>query len=213
MKLTKKPTEFNHDGYWTMPIDSMMFIPLIEDFLMFDQTGYDLTPIERRYARSNFTYYYGEHPHRNAIKQDWFEPDRKNIEGTNLNHSNLYERKGYSGAAREQLERWAKEMPLCHKLLAIRPKWGMDFSVDWVDRSGNCFEVLHWEWDTFDADEAEDLKSFAEGRFNDLDWDDVAHRMLEHKSEWYDLDYFAQSHWKCKFVGMPDERFKMVIWK
>lgn len=212
MRLIKKPTEFDPNGYWDMPISSMLFMPLAEDFLMFDQTGYDLTPIERRYARCNYASYSGEHPHRNALKQDWLEQDQQRIEGAILNHSNLYERKGYAGPAREQLERWSYDMPLCHKLLAIRPKWGVDFSVDWVDRDGNCFEVLHWEYDSFSHDEMLDLKSFAEGRFGELDWTDVAQRMLARKSEWYNLDYFAQSHWKCQFVGMPDERFKMVTW-
>ena len=213
MRLKNRGTGFNPDGFWTMPIDSVMFMPLIEDFMMFDQTGYDLTAIERRYARANHCHFTGEHPHRNAIRQDWFEQDRQSVMGATLNHSNLYERKGYAGAAKEQLERWAADMPLCHKLLAIRPKWGVDFSVDWVDREGNCFEVLHWEYDCFNHDEMLDLKCFAEMRFSELDWDDVAQKMLERKSEWYNLDYFAQSHWKCQFVGMPDERFKMVTWK
>ena len=211
LKNTKE--EFNSKGYWELPIDSLMFVPLAEDFAMFDQTGYDLTPIERRFAWSNNCRYVGEQAHRNAIRKDWLIPKSQITENANLNHSHLFERKGYAGLAKKQLEHWATDIPLCHKLLAIRPKWGLDFSADWCDRDGNCFEILHWEYDSFDLEEIQEFKEYAEVVFERLDWDDVAKRMLAKKDEWYNLDYFGQSHWKCQFVGMPDERFKVVTWK
>jgi len=202
---------FNPAGCWSRPIDSVLFQPLAEDFELFDQNGYDLTPLEQRFARANHRAYHSHREHRQAIKQTWFEQDYQ-IEGAILNHSNLFERKGYGGAAREQLLAWSHAMPRCHILLALRPKWGLDFSMDYVDRSGNAFELLHWEYDGFDHDEVDSMRERMTPVLAATDWSDAAQRLLQHKSEWHDLDFFGQSAWKCRYFGIPNERFKMVAW-
>ncbi len=204
--------KFNQEGYWNKPVDKMVFIPLKEDIDLFDQNGYDLTIIEQHFARSNNTKYTWHREHIRCIKQDWFTQEDC-IEGSILNHSNLFERKGYAGDALKQLEYWAKELPLVYKIIAMRPKWGLDFSMDYVDRKGNSFEVLHWEWDSFDYAEISAIKETVEPILLAIDWQDAAQNLLKYKSEWHHLDFFGQSDWKCNYFGIPKERFKMVIWK
>ncbi len=204
--------KFNQEGYWNKPVDKMVFIPLKEDIDLFDQNGYDLTIIEQHFARSNNTKYTWHREHIRCIKQDWFTQEDR-IEGSILNHSNLFERKGYAGDALKQLEYWAKELPLVYKIIAMRPKWGLDFSMDYVDRKGNSFEVLHWEWDSFDYAEISAIKDIVEPILLAIDWQDAAQNLLKYKSEWHHLDFFSQSDWKCNYFGIPKERFKMVIWK
>ena len=187
-------------------------MPTYEDVTLFDQNGYDLTQLERYYAYDNETELVCQRGHRHAIKCDWFTQNIK-LEGAVLNHSNLFERKGYAGAALEQLQRWAKELPLVHKIIAIRPKWGLDFSMDYVDRAGNSFEILHWEWDSFDYSEIQDVKAAIEPILSSIDWASAAADLIKYKHEWHHLDFFAQSDWKCNYFGIPKERFKMVIWK
>ena len=94
----------------------------------------------------------------------------------------------------------------------MRPKWGLDFSMDYVDRTGNAFELLHWEWDSFDYEEICTIKTQVEPILKNIDWADAANALLARKNEWFDLDFFAQSDWKCKYFGIIRERFKMVIW-
>lgn len=205
--------QFNPEGYWQKPIAKLLFIPTADDVALFDQNGFDLTEIERRYAKEN------KEPaelHRNyehfAIKKSWFTQSPA-IEGAVLNHSLLFERKGYAGLAREQLKAWAKELPLLHKILSIRPKWGLDFSIDYADREGNAFEILHWEWDSFDYNEIQAVKQEIEPVLSNIDWMDAAKNLIKYKNNWHHLDFFAQSDWKCNYFGVPKERFKMVIWK
>jgi len=204
--------DLNPNGFWDKPINKLTYFPIIGDFYVFDQTGYDLTPIERMYAHDNHARVseFGNSG-KVSLKFDWFKQDEK-IEGAILNHSYIFERKGFKDKALEQLQKWAKTMPLCYKLIAIRPKWGLDFSIDYVDRSGEAFELLHWEYDGFDYNEIQEHKLQFEGKFIDIDWNDAAQSILKRKHEWYHLEYFPQSEWKCKYFGIVNERFKMVVW-
>jgi hypothetical protein len=85
--------------------------------------------------------------------------------------------------------------------------------MDYVDRSGNAFEVLHWEWDSFDYEEIQAVKLEIEPVLKAIDWQDAAQNILAKKAQWHDLDFFAQSTWKCNYFGVPEERFKMVAWR
>lgn len=204
--------QLNPNGYWTNPVAKILFIPTLEDLALFDQNGYDLTQLERHFAYSNFAKPKTHRDHIHALKQDWFTQERT-LEGAVLNHSLLFERKGYSGQALEQLQYWAKQLPIVNKVIAIRPKWGLDFSMDYVDREGNAFEVLHWEYDGFNYEEICAVKEEVEPVINSIDYNNAAKYLLQHKEEWHHLDFFAQSDWKCNYFGITKERFKMVIWE
>lgn len=210
--VQKTNNAFNPEGYWDKPIAKMLYLPTSEDVALFDQNGYDLTPIEQHYAYANYQKPKKQREYRHAVKQDWVTQEYK-IEGAVLNHSSLFERKGYRGEALDQLLYWAKTLPLLYKITAMRPKWGLDFSMDWVDREGNAFEVLHWEWDGFDYEEVQVRKLQVQAVLLTTDWEDAGRRVLLKKDEWHHLDFFQQSDWKCNYFGIPKEQFKMVIWK
>jgi hypothetical protein len=178
---------------------------------LFDQNGYDLTPLEQYFAYGNKVKPKKHRDHLRALKQDWFT-QLPTTEGSHLNHSLLFERKGYAGAALEELKYWARTLPLINKVIALRPKWGLDFSMDYADRDGNAFEVLHWEWDSFIYEETECIRKTIEPILKSIDWQDAALQILAKKDQWHHLDFFAQSAWKCKYFGVPEERFKMVAW-
>jgi hypothetical protein len=213
MKLKLVDVTLNPNGVWDKPINKVTYFPIVSDFYMFDQTGYDLTTIERIYAQYNHAHLseFGNSG-RFSLKFDWFKQDEQ-VEGAILNHSYLFERKAYKDTALEQLQMWTKIMPLCHKLIAIRAKWGLDFSMDYVSQAGDVFELLHWEYDGFNYNEIQDHKLNFEEKFTKFDWNDAGRSMLKRKDEWHHLEYFPQSEWKCKYFGIVNERFKMVIWK
>ena len=178
---------------------------------LFDQNGYDLCLTEKMYADRNNTLYEYHRTHRAAIRQPWLEQQYK-PEGAVLNHALLFERKGYTGRALEQLKYWAKHYPAYYRLINIKPKWGLDFSMDYYDSEGNTFEVLHWEYDGFDFDEINDKKQEVEQQLISIDWDDAAKEILKRKDEWYSSAFFAQSDYKCNYFGIGSERWTMVIW-
>lgn len=203
--------QFDPNGFWENPLLSTA-VPSAQDLALFDQNGYDLTDLEQRYAIINSVPAEPHREHHRALKAPWFtQPDR--IEGAVLNHSLLFERKGYTGEALGQLQQWAHTNPLIYKIIRIRPKWGLDFSMDYVDRFGNVFEVLHWEYDGFEYDEVAVRKQLLEAKLAAIDWDDAAANILKLKDQWHHLDFFVQSDWKCNYFGIVKERFKMVIWE
>jgi hypothetical protein len=174
----------NPNGFWDKPVAKLVFIPTASDLDLFDQNGYDLTELEKHYASSNMAGADSHRCHRTALKQPWFIQNTT-IEGAHLNHSLLFERKAYTGAALEQLKHWATSMPLLHKLIAMRPKWGLDFSMDYVDHKGNAFEVLHWEYDGFSYEEIEAVRESVEPKLLNVDWDDAAQNILKTKDQWH----------------------------
>ena len=213
MQLHLTDNRFNTDPCWTERIKSVFACPPKEVVEFFDQNGYDLTKLEQLYAVANGA---NTTRHRNSehitLRQTWFEDDSPES-GPHINHAVMFERKGYSGEALQQLTTWAGYRPQFHKLIAMRPKWGLDFSIDYADRDGNVFELLHWEYDGFEYNEIADKKAQMEEFLVNQDWTDRARVMIERKEEWHGLDFFEQTEWKTQFFGIDKERFKMVLWK
>ena len=214
--------KFNPEGYWSNPIDTQRHAvgPKSHDMIaLFDQNGYDLTELEKVYSLYNDTDFLAHRTHRFSIKKPWYYQVPEAFEGPVLNHCYLFERKGYTGAARTQLELWGKENPLFHKLLAIKPKWGIDFSIDYVgyngkDQTGSMIvcELFHYEWDSFSYEEAEEARKRVEFVIENTDWNQAAKELISCKEQWENLSFFEQSDWKCRFFGLPSEQFKMVCW-
>lgn len=204
--------KFDPTPCYTKPLDQTR-CPDVSSVALFDQNGYDLCDLEIAYSKQHSDW---SSVHRNythiALKKPWFSQAAK-TEGSVLNHALIFERKGYSGAALEQLTSWAQEMPLLWKVARIRPKWGIDFSIDWADRAGNVFEIFHYEYDSFDYDEIVAVKEKVENVIVSTDWDQAARDLLARKSQWHSLDFFAQSAYKCQYFGLAPEQFKMVLWE
>jgi len=212
MKLAPTNNKFNPDPYFRSPIDQES-LPPTEQIELFDQNGYDLTILERLYAEANGQAGRWHRPNHYALKYDWFTDEQNSVTGAHINHALLFERKGYAGAALAQLEGWARHNNFIYKITKMRPKWGMDISVDYVDGDGHVFELLHWEYDGFDCQEIIKKKIAIEKFLLSLDWDGAAEEMIRRKSEWHHLGFFEQSAWKTQYFGIEKERFKMVLWQ
>lgn len=210
--ITLTDNKFYTNRTWTKPInwDSLPSnsSELVE---LFDQNGYRLTKLESHYAGAN-GHPTVNHRYEVSLRQDWFVDDKPST-GPHLNHAYLFERKGYAAEALEQLKEFAKENHLIHKLVNYKGKWGVDFSMDYVDSKGNSMELLHFEYDSYSFSEIQDVKGIVEETLARTDWDLVAQILLEKKHEWIDLEFFEQSKYKTDFFGLPAERFKQNAWE
>ena len=168
--------EFSNRRTWGTAIEQM-HCPNIDMLHLFDQSGYDLCPLEQEYAKVNM----GEPEYiryRRAIAKPWILSET-NKTGPHINHSYLFERKGYHGYALEQLGHWAEGNHLIHKMTQLKPKWGIDISIDYVDSNRyKTMELFHYEWDSNSLDEVESKKSVIEELLVNTDWNNFAKEKL-----------------------------------
>lgn len=176
---------------------------------LFDQNGYHLTKAEQAFLPCN-GYKPIERRHEDCLRYDWITWDRK--KKAHINHSDLFERKGFYGDALDQLKFNAKKNPMLWKLIKMKPKWGIDISIDYVGKD-KVFEVFHYEWDSFDYDKLLEKKQEIETFVLNQDWDDIAKKLWKKRKEWYNLDFFDQTKWRTDYFGLSPEKFKNVIWE
>ena len=210
--ITLTNNQFHTNRTWTKPINWDSLPSNSSDLVeLFDQNGYRPTKLESHYAGAN-SHSTVNHGHEVSLRQDWFVEDKPST-GPHLNHAYLFERKGYEGEALEQLKEFAKQNNLIHKVVNYRGKWGIDFSMDYVDTFGNSMELLHFEYDSYFISEIQEIKGIAEEIIAKVDWEAAARYFLIRKYEWINLEFFAQSKYKTDYFGLPAERFKINAWE
>jgi len=208
MKVTNN--QFNPEGYFTNPSDDIRTLVNKDSVQLHDQNGYHLTEAEQAFLNPN-GYEIVERRMEDCIRQDWLVWDSR--DKAHINHSDLFERKGFKGEALEQLEHFAeKDNPMLWKVAKMKPKWGIDISIDYVSRD-KVFEVFHYEWDAFEFDLVQEKKEELQRFVLEQDWDHVAEVLWKKKDEWLNLPFFEQTKWRTDFFGLSPEKFKDVIWK
>ena len=201
--------KLNKKAYFTEPTLNVDILIDKNSVDLFDQNGYHLTKAEQAYLKYN-GYKPIERRHEDCLRYDWLVWDKR--EGAHINHSDLFERKGFSKDAKKQLLEISKINPMLHKLIKMKPKWGIDISIDYVSEDA-VFEVFHYEWDSFEYNAVVDKKAEIEEFMLSRDWDDIAKTLWNKKDEWYDLDFFEQTQWRTDYFGLSPENFKNVIWE
>lgn len=186
---------------WELSYDGTPSHDSVSDF---DKHGYRLTKLEADYAfinqRSNV-----------GLRQRWFLQEPKKS-GSILDHAFILERKGYSGSARLQLERWSETTPTLNKLLMLKPRWGFSFSIDWVGLDGSVFEILGYGFDSGSFDETVESKCDFEDMVSRLDWDDVASGLAREVDTWMAMDTVSQAYWKCDYIGIKRPNINRCVW-
>lgn len=211
MNLSITDSEFDPDASWTQPIKFGAGLEE-KELSLFDQNGFKMSPLEAKFAEANDT---ETQWNRNDItlKQTWLTDIEESRTGPHINHAVLFQRKGFSGDARSQIQLWAESNHLIYKLLKMRPKWGLDLSIDYVDEKKNVMELLHWEWDSFDHSEISSKKKEVEKILVGIDWNKGAEELLKRKKEWTHLDFHEQATYKANYFGVGPEKFNRVVWK
>jgi len=202
-------TNFSKQAYYTEPTEQIEVLNNTNCVDLFDQNGYHLTLAEQAFLIPN-GYVPIERRHEDCLRQDWIVWDKR--EGAHINHSDIFERKGFNGKAKAQLEKIALDNPMLYKLIRMKPKWGIDISIDYVS-SDKVFEVFHYEWDSFVYEDVLEKKKEIEEFIVNKDWDDIAELLWNRKNEWFDLNFFDQTQWRTDFFGLSPEKFKNVIWE
>jgi hypothetical protein len=207
MKLSS--SKLHSEAYFLDATEEIDVLKDVNCVNLFDQNGYHLTKAEQAFlVRNGYTPI--ERRHEDCLRYDWITWDKK--DGAHINHSDLFERKGFKSCALEQITYVAQEHnPMLYKLVKMKPKWGIDISIDYVSPNA-VFEVFHYEWDSFNYEALLEKKEEIENFIINQDWDEVAMKLWKIKDKWIDLDFFDQTQWRTDYFGLSPEKFKNVIW-
>ena len=185
------------EPYITNPIDDNLMVTSMK---FFDKDGYELNKLEQLYYEANDVNVSEKHLYHTANHLWWILPEENLKIGPVLDHSLINTRWSYAGEAREQILDHLSNNPLLKKLLDIKPKFGIDFSLDWIDED-SCFELFHIELDRFNRDEIQRYKQKAERIILNTDWKSAGLGVKSRISEWFNLSSDDQSDWKARHFG------------
>lgn len=199
MRLKNLGHSFETEPYLTEPIDRHLVETLkLQDF---DKDGYEiLTPLEKLHYEANQTVLNEQIQFHTAPVKYWYIDKEDAEKGLVLDHCMLLTRFAFAGAARSQLEEIAQQRPILYKLLGIKPKWGIDFSLDYISQE-ICMEVIHIEQDFDNLDNALEAKLRLENIIENTDWQAGAEELIKRKSEWINLSSDDHSDYKAQFFG------------
>jgi len=199
MRLQNLYPKFNPDPYLRNAIQRQLVETL--PFKDFDKDGYEVpTPLEWLHYEANNIELNREIQFHIAPVQEWYTDVESSEHGLVLDHCMLLTRYAFAGEAKEQIKEVCANRPILQKLLNIKPKYGIDFSLDYVTHD-IVMEVIHIEQDFDNIEEAEDAKERLESIIDNTDWYDGAMRLYQRRDEWINLSSDDHSDYKAQFFG------------
>ena len=170
----------------------------------FDREGYELNAIEKEfYAANEIPILVEERQTRrvpdDALKvqlQHWYS-EIESHPNILIDHAHILHRLAYKGEALEMIKEKAKEYPHLWRMVHMKPKYGADLAIDWVDED-QAVEIFHFEIDARDYDEFLLNLSKLENFINTTDWEVKANQLLSKKSEWKHLNEYDQAIYKAE---------------
>ena len=199
MNLVNLQPKFTDHPFLTKPIERSLVETL--PFKDFDKDGYEVpTPLEHLHYEINGVELNREIQFHIAPVQEWYRDVDQSEVNLVLDHCMLLTRYAFAGAAREQIEEVCKHRPILQKLLNIKPKWGIDFSLDFVTHD-LVMEVIHIEQDFDNLDAAQEAKFKLENIIDNTDWYEGAVKLWQRKDEWINLSSDDHSDYKAQFFG------------
>ena len=183
-------------------VPAVLTVPVRDDYFSqhniehFDNDGFQLNRIEQLYYTAN-----GIHTEEclsvNAAHYIWATVNHPNYI---LDHSMVLTRCCYAGQALEQLKEHSQQFPYLRKYLTMKPKWGFDFALEYFD-DDVYMELLHFERDFNNLDNAKREKSKIEQKLQSTDWAAFTLYIKRTRAEWSTFSGMNQNNWKAQKWG------------
>lgn len=188
-----KPCEFYKDPYFYEEIPENI---LNNNINYFDRDGYELTEVEQE-IHKYFKIPLGNCLNHHSVCSEWIYINEPPII---LDHSFICTRFGYKNDALSSISNKCNEDVRFMKLLKLKPKYGIDISIDYIDDK-DVTELLHIEKDFNDINEATKTKKELENLIINLEFKEKAFNLMKEKEKWINLNSDDQSDYKSKIFG------------
>jgi hypothetical protein len=162
----------------------------------YDKDGYELTQLEKQLYKCQGLKL-STVLNKRLLASEWMYLEDDNLY---LEHCMILSRCDFVGAALSQLTEACRNHRLIRYLLGCRRKWGLDVALDYIGCDG-VFEVLHFEFDSYELDVALEYKAKVEEFMLGSDLNDIATQIKNKWDEWSKLEGYNQNLWKAKYLG------------
>lgn len=205
--------------YITQPLQDLSIFKKTKIPEFFDRFGYELTYIESEFHKhSNIKGHVlvpGSPTDAAACIQDWIVQIEKHP-NLYIDHAHVNVRYAYDGLAKEQIAEQAIKNPRLSKLLNIRPKYMVDFCLDWIDNN-KVVELIHIEHDFDDYNQYMSHLKIMEDFILTQDWVKAYNELENFFLNQYTFDEYAQARRKAEYYGLDKLEYlhepKMLSYK
>ena len=168
----------------------------------FDKDGFELSPLEQEYyCAAGYESKIGNKClYHTCWQEPWFILEHS--DNFLIDHTMILHRCNFTGDAIYQLQQYNKNFPRLNYLINCKKKWGLDFSLDYVDVDSNkIYEIVHIEQDTNNYQEFLELKEKFEKFVLSTDWCYATKILLKERESWLHLEGMSRNDWKARFFG------------
>lgn len=173
----------------------------------FDNDGFELSYLEQEYYREHNIQLTNILNHL-SNQLPWIECSNPHFK---IDHSTISQRWSFEGQARIQLINQVHKFPELLKYLNLKPKWGLDFALEYY-KQDNFIEVIHFEMDYDNYEQAIKAKQFYEEKIVNTDWELFVAMLLSCEEEWSQLKGMEQNDWKAKMWGLDKAEVTLKTW-
>lgn len=172
-------------------------------FDWFDKDGFGLTEFESRYYRTA-----GFVCDKISDHTTCFEPLSIKLDNprVRVDHAYVCSRVGFTGSAQKQIHKLIKQynMPELIKAIQIRPKIGVDISLEYMLDDEQILDLFHYEYDfiTGPIDEAEAKIDSLRATIETTDWNQFAQTLISNHNQWIDMTGDDQNDYRAKLLGL-----------
>jgi len=191
--------------YLDKPVEDLNFNWELD---FFDREGYQLNSIEKEYHAVNEVKIHTEDRMArrvsddalNVVLQHWYEQTKPHP-NIFIDHAHILHRFGFTGPARMQLIEKAKIHPKLYKMVRTKPKYGLDFAIDWIDER-QVVELFHIELDCHDHYTFVGIVNKLQTFIETTNWEKLGPDFVARKNKWQEMDEYEQAKYKAKFFGL-----------
>lgn len=170
-----------------------------EHFCDFDKDGFDLNSLEVALYSANHIRV-NSFLNRQAAQYQWFTFDVN--ENVRVDHALLLARYAYVGELRDQIYAWSEQYPELRKLLQIKPKWGLDFNIEYITPTNQYMDIIHIEEDFHDYNAYSARKDYFEQLIQRTNWVAIGSQLYNLSYEWCSLNADDENDYKARYIGL-----------